>query len=223
MQSLMRRLRLRVRFLNRAGVTLPRVFAVSAAATIVLLIGVSLLVGIAGGKSPEDCAGGKVAGGSVGGAFELIDGDGRTVTDRDVITRPALIYFGYTFCPDVCPFDVARNVAAVDILAAQGIAALPVFVSVDPQRDTPEVVAEYAEAHHPELLGLTGTPEQVKAAADAYRVYFKAQESDEEFYLVDHTTFTYLMMPETGFADFFRRGDSAEAMAERAACFVEAA
>ncbi len=209
-------------FLNLKGVTLTKVYAVSAAAAVMLLIGVSLSFGIVGRKSPDDCAGGEVAGGSVGGPFELVDGDGRTVTDKDIITRPSLVYFGYTFCPDVCPFDVARNVAAVDILSAQGISATPVFISVDPQRDTPEVVAEYAEAHHPELIGLTGSPEQLKAAADAYRVYFKAQDSDDGFYLVDHTTFTYLMMPETGFADYFRRGDSAEAMAERTACFVEA-
>ena len=203
--------------------TLTKIYAVSAAAAIMLLISASLLFGIIGRKSPDDCAGGEVAGGSVGGPFELVDGDGRTVTDKDVITQPSLIYFGYTFCPDVCPFDLARNAAAVDILSAQGISVKPVFISVDPQRDTPEVVAEYAEAHHPELIGLTGSPEQLKAAADAYRVYFKAQDSDDGFYLVDHTTFTYLMFPETGFADYFRRGDSAEAMAERTACFVAAA
>lgn len=202
--------------------TLTKIYAAGAAAAIVLLIGASLVFAVIGRKSPDDCAGGAVAGGSVGGPFELVDGDGKTVTDKDVITRPSLIYFGYTFCPDICPFDVARNVAAVDILSAEGISVRPVFISVDPQRDTPEAVAEYAEAHHPELVGLTGSPEQLKAAADAYRVYFKAQDSDDEFYLVDHTTFTYLMLPETGFADYFRRGDSAEAMAERTACFVGA-
>ena len=134
---------------------------------------------------------------------------------RDVITEPSLVYFGYTFCPDVCPLDSARNAEAVDLLAKRGMSATPVFISVDPKRDTPEVVAEFTKWLHPKMIGLTGTPEQVKAASQAYRTYYKAHDDkDDEYYLVDHSTMTYLMLPEHGFVEFFRRDQSAEAVAE---------
>ena len=187
-----------------------------------LAVGITLGLEIFGRGSADGCAEGRIAGGSVGGPFELVDGNGRTVTDTDIITQPSLVYFGYTFCPDVCPFDVARNAVAVDILDGQGIDTAPVFVTVDPERDTPDVVSEFADAYHPKMIGLTGSSEQVKAAADAYRVYFKKQDSGGEDYLVDHTTFTYLMFPGNKFADYFRRDATPEDMARRVACFVEA-
>ena len=97
-----------------------------------------------------------------------------------MITEPALVYFGYTFCPDVCPLDSARNAEAVDLLAKRGMPATPVFISVDPKRDTPEVVAEFTTWLHPKMIGLTGTPEQVKAASQAYRTYYKAHDDEDE-------------------------------------------
>ncbi|QFS84647.1 hypothetical protein FIU97_17955 [Roseivivax sp. THAF40] len=169
------------------------------------------------------CRSGAVAG-DIGGPFELVNSAGVTVSDADIVTEPVLLYFGYSFCPDVCPFDVARNAEAVDILAERGIDVTPVFVSVDPARDTPEQVGAYAEAMHPDMIGLTGTPEQVKAAADAFRVFYRVPENPEdEFYIVDHTTFTYLLMPGEGFVEYFRRELSSTEMADRVACFAEAA
>lgn len=168
-----------------------------------------------------ECRGGAVAGGDIGGAFTLVDETGKTVTDKDVITKPSLVYFGYTFCPDVCPLDNARNADAVDILEEKGIEVTPVFISIDPERDTPEVVRDFTDNLHPRMIGLTGTPEQVKAASLAYKTYFKKQDSGDEFYLMDHSTFTYLVLPEKGFVDFFQRDDTAEQMADRVACFVE--
>lgn len=169
------------------------------------------------------CRSGAVAG-DIGGPFELVNSAGATVTDADIVTEPVLLYFGYSFCPDVCPFDVARNAEAVDILSERGIDVTPVFVSVDPARDTPEQVGAYAEAMHPDMIGLTGTPEQVKAAADAFRVFYRVPENPEdEFYIVDHTTFTYLLMPGEGFVEYFRRELSSTDMADRVACFAEAA
>jgi protein SCO1/2 len=178
-------------------------------------------------NSPDDplaqCRGGVVATGnaSIGGPFELISETGETVTEAEVLTKPALIYFGYTYCPDVCPMDVARNAEAVDLLQERGYDVLPVFVSVDPGRDTPEVVADFTDAMHPDMLGLTGSPEQVAAASRAYKTYFRKQDGDPDYYLVDHSTFTYLMLPNSGFADFFRREDSPVQMAERVACFLD--
>jgi protein SCO1/2 len=154
----------------------------------------------------------------------LTNGAGETVTDADVITAPTLVYFGYTFCPDVCPLDAARNGEAVALLEERGHDVNSVFISVDPERDTPEMVSDYASYMHERMVGLTGTPEQVKAASRAYKTYYKKQtpkDGDDEYYLMDHSTFTYLMFPETGFAEFYRRDMTAEKMAESVACFIE--
>ncbi|MCR9127373.1 MAG: SCO family protein [Rhodobacteraceae bacterium] len=160
-------------------------------------------------------------GGQIGGPFELIDSAGRTVTDVDVITGPSLIYFGYTFCPDVCPLDVARNALTVDVLEEQGLTVTPVFISVDPARDTPAVVGDFAANLHENMIGLTGSPEQIKAASAAYKTYYKAHPAEDEYYLVDHSTFSYLVFPEHGFVEFFRRDLEPEAMAEKIACFID--
>ncbi len=174
------------------------------------------------GDQFAQCRAGQVAGGAgaIGGPFELIDAEGRTVTDTDVITEPAILYFGYTFCPDICPLDVARNVSAVDILAERGHSVTPVFISIDPERDTPEVVGDFAANMHEKMIGLTGTPEQVKAASTAFRTYYSAQPADDDYYLVDHSTFSYLVLPEHGFVEFFRREVTPQQMADTVACFV---
>lgn len=167
------------------------------------------------------CRASSVAGGAtIGGPFELVREDGVTVTDAEVITAPTLIYFGYTFCPDICPLDTARNAEAVEILEADGVMATPVMISIDPERDTPEVLAEFTDYLHPRMVGLTGSEAQVKAASQAYRTYYKRQPADDEYYLVDHSTHTYLVLPEHGFVEFFRRDITAETMAETVACFA---
>ncbi|WP_126975200.1 SCO family protein [Frigidibacter oleivorans] len=200
----------------------------AAAAVSVLAIGLVATYAITSGGGADqfaDCRQGAVAGGAgaIGGPFELVDEDGRTVTDAEVITQPSLLYFGYTFCPDVCPLDVARNAEATDALEEMGYEVQPVFISIDPKRDTPEVVKEFTEIMHPRMLGLTGSEDQVRAASQAYRTYYKAQDSGDEFYLVDHSTQTYLVLPEHGFVEYFNRDVTPQDMAERTACFVEAA
>lgn len=176
------------------------------------------------GSSGEDqfaaCRGGTVAG-SIGGPFELVNGAGETVTDADVITKPTIIYFGYTYCPDVCPFDVARNDEAAGLLVEQGLDAQSLFISVDPERDTPEVMADF-QSYYDYTVALTGSDEQVKAASKAYRTYYQRQPSEDEFYLVNHSTQSYLVLPEHGFVDFFRRDESVEDLAQRTACFANA-
>ena len=170
-----------------------------------------------------ECRSATVAGGSgaIGGAFTLIDSTGKTVTDKEVLAKPSLVYFGYSFCPDVCPLDNARNVEAVDLLADKGYDVTPVFITIDPARDTPAVVKEFSANLSPKMVGLTGTEDQIKAASKAYKTYFKKQDSSDQYYLMDHSTFTYLMLPETGFADFFGRDDTAQQMADRTACFID--
>ena len=178
-------------------------------------------------SSDEDqfaqCRGSAVAGGesAIGGPFELVSEDGVTVTDKDIVTEPTILYFGYTFCPDVCPMDTSRNAEATEILENRGIIATPVMISIDPERDTPEVMKEFTDYLHPRMIGLTGSAEQVKAASRAYRTYYKKQPAEDEYYLVDHSTFTYLVLPEHGFVEYFRRDVTAEQMADTVACFAE--
>lgn len=169
------------------------------------------------------CRSSAVAGGTaaIGGPFELVDEAGVTVTDAEVLVDPSLIYFGYTFCPDVCPMDVSRNAEAVEILEGKGKRVQPVMITIDPERDTPEVLAEFTDYMHPRMVGLTGSAEQIKAASQAYRTYYRRQPSDDEFYLVDHSTFTYLTLPGHGFVEYFRRDVSPEKMAKTVGCFVD--
>lgn len=205
---------------------MTRLFSILAGLAVIALLAVTYFIGQ---KSDDDdqfaqCRGGAVAGGTsaIGGPFTLVSETGETVTEKDVIDEPTLLYFGYTFCPDVCPIDNARNIAAVDILEERGMRVKPVFITVDPERDTVDVMREFTDAFHPRLLGLTGSAEQVKAASQAYRTFYAKQPSDdEEYYLVDHSTFTYLALPEYGFVEFFRRDDTPEQMADRVQCYVE--
>lgn len=171
----------------------------------------------------DQCRATSIAGGagSIGGAFELVDHTGRIVTDADFADRPTLIYFGYTFCPDVCPLDTARNAQAVDMLADKGYDVTPVFISVDHKRDTQEALAEFVRFMHPEMIGLTGSEEQIRTAARAYRMYYAVQETDDDFYLIDHSTFSYLLLPGHGFVEVIRRDQSPEQVADMLACFID--
>lgn len=209
---------------------MSRVYAIASVALISLLVlgaGLAVLMGRTDGESDifAECRASTVAGGAdLGGPFTLVSETGETVTDADVITGPTILYFGYTFCPDVCPLDTVRNAEAVDILETLGHDVWPVMISVDPERDTPEVMAAFTDNVHPRMLGLTGTPEQTDAAADAYRVYYRVnREGDDPYYLVDHSAFAYLVMPEHGFVEFFNRETTPQQMADTAACFIEAA
>lgn len=196
-------------------------------ATVVLAVGLGAMWLLTRGAGSDDkyaqCRTSQIAGGSatIGGPFELINAKGETVTDTDVITEPTLVYFGYTFCPDVCPLDMSRNVEASDILTERGQSMTPLFISVDPDRDTPEVVGDFAYNLGGKTVGLTGTPEQVKSASQAYKTYYKAHDKSDEYYLVDHSTFSYLVTPEDGFVEFFDRNASAEQLADQLGCFLE--
>jgi protein SCO1/2 len=203
---------------------MTRIVAICAAVVALGFLAITLFLGFGddGDDKYAQCKNSAVAGGGdLGGPFELVNSVGQTVTDTDVITEPSLIYFGYTFCPDVCPLDVARNAGAIDVLAERGMSVTPVFISIDSARDTPEIVGEFADNMHPKMIGLTGSPEQVKAASMAYRTYYKAHEAEDEFYLVDHSTFSYLVIPGEGFVDFFRRDVTPDQVADKIECFIE--
>ena len=199
---------------------MSRLPLVAGAAAIAAVVGVTLSLTFNRGGELADCFGTSVAGGDIGGPFTLVDQTGTTMTDEEVITGPTLVYFGYGFCPDVCPIDNARNVAAVDLLAERGIDATPVFITVDPARDTPDFMADYTANMHPEMIGLTGSPEQIAAAADAYRVVYSRNGDDPDYYLMNHSAFTYLMMPQMGFVTFFNRDATPAQVADQTACAV---
>ncbi|WGW04554.1 SCO family protein [Tropicibacter oceani] len=181
-------------------------------------------MGAKGGDQFAQCRSTAIAGGSgqIGGPLTLVNKDGETVTDADFITEPTLLYFGYTFCPDVCPLDTVRNADAVDVLADRGYSVTPVFVTIDPNRDTPQAVGDFAANIHEKMIGLTGSEEQIKAASQTYRTYYKRQPGEDDYYLVDHSTFTYLVLPDHGFVEYFRREVSPDEMATKVACFVDA-
>lgn len=152
----------------------------------------------------------------VGGPFEMIDQDGRAVTDASFRGKYMLVYFGYSFCPDVCPTSLSRNADALALIGRQADKIVPVFVSVDPERDTPERMKEYAAAFGPQFIGLTGTPEQVAAVAKAYRVYYAKSDQPNlpGGYAVDHSSLTYLMGPDGALVQVFRDQLTAEQLAE---------
>ena len=207
---------------------MPRFAAIAASALVVVLLAVGTLYALLP-RGDEDvfaqCREAQVAGGSIGGPFELQDKTGATVTDADVITGPSLVYFGYTFCPDVCPLDNARNAEAVEILESRGQMVQPVFISIDPDRDTPEILRDFTDNLHERMLGLTGSPEQVAAASKAYRTYYKKHDPEpgnEEFYLVDHSTWSYLVFPGEGLVGLFKRDETPQTMADRIGCFLDA-
>ncbi|WP_112312094.1 SCO family protein [Pseudogemmobacter bohemicus] len=202
-----------------------RIYAIGAVGLMAALIGGTAGYLFFAGDSRADplaqCREGNVGSADIGGPFTLLDKTGTEITDKEVITRPTLVYFGYTFCADVCPFDMSRNAEALDLLEAEGRDVGLAFITVDPKRDTPEVAGEYAEAYKADAIGLSGTQEQIDAAAKAYRVYYKVQPATDDYYLVDHSAFTYLMLPGIGFADFYRREATPEQIAKGVGCMLD--
>lgn len=202
-----------------------RTIALSAGALVVAGLAASyVLTRGGGGEDPfAPCRTAVLGGaGKIGGPFTLTDENGNSVTDAQVLAKPSLVYFGYTYCPDICPVDTARNAEAIDILDEKGFDVTPVFVSVDPRRDSPQVLKDWTENVHPKMVGLTGTPEQIKAAAQAYKVLYQVPENPaDDSYIVNHTTFSYLMMPGSGFAEVFTREVTAPQMADSIACYIE--
>ncbi len=155
----------------------------------------------------------------IGGPFTLVNQDGKTVTEVDFLGSHMLVYFGYTYCPDVCPTSLSAMAGALDILGPKADKITPVFITVDPERDDPAALKSYIEHFHPRLVGLTGSVEQVKAAAKAYKAYY-AKSGDgynDGEYAMDHSSITYLMGPDGLFVTHFGHGVEGEVMAKKLA------
>ena len=152
----------------------------------------------------------------VGGPFTLSDQDGKKITDKDFLGKYMLVFFGYTYCPDICPTELQVMSAALDSLGAKADDIQPIFITFDPQRDTPEVLKQYISNFHPRFVGLTGTPEEIAVAAKAYRVFYNKLEntSGPDTYLMDHSTITYLMDKQGKFLKHFSYSTDAAALAQ---------
>lgn len=179
---------------------------------ILLIVGVLMLVAVL----PATTATKDARAADIGGAFELVDHTGRVTTDADFRGKYLLVFFGYTYCPDVCPTELAVMGQALDELGDTAEQIQPLFITVDPARDTVERLAEYVPVFHPRLIGLTGSVAQVARAAKAYRVYFREapQESPEADYLMEHSAIVYLMSPAGEYVMHFVFGQGPEKMAE---------
>lgn len=151
---------------------------------------------------------------AIGGPFSLVDHLGRSVNEGSFKGRFMLVFFGYTFCPDVCPSTLTEIGYALDMLGAEGERVTPVFITVDPERDTPENLKEYLSYFHPRIVGLSGTPSQVKAAAKAYKVSF-AKTPAEQDYDMEHTATVFLMGPDGAYRAHFSNATDARTMAAK--------
>lgn len=155
----------------------------------------------------------------------LQDENGWVVSLRKIISKPSLIYFGYTMCPDVCPTDVARNVESVQMLLESNIESQAIFISIDGERDDASAIKRFTRRINSKLVGLTGNEEQIHQAAKLFRVYYRSmreKSANNASYLVDHSTFTYLALPDLDEVYAFRRDMRAEDLAEAVACYSSA-
>jgi len=155
----------------------------------------------------------------IGGPFNLVNQDGVAVSEADFKGQYMLVYFGYTYCPDVCPTSLSTMATALDILGPKADKITPIFITVDPERDDAEALKTYVGYFHPRLVGLTGSVAQIKAVAKAYKAYF-AKSGDgynDGDYTMDHSSITYLMGPDGKFVTHFGHGVDAEAMAKKLA------
>jgi protein SCO1/2 len=183
---------------------------------VVLVVGVSALWFTGQGAHWLDAASniGMPGGVAVGGPFALVDTKGRPTTDADFRGRWMLVFFGYIYCPDVCPTELQTMANAIDALGPEAAKIVPVFITIDPERDTPAKLGEYVKAFDPRMVGLTGSVDAITAVAKAYRVYYaKVPQKNSNFYLMDHSAFIYLIGPDGAFRALFRPGMKAQELA----------
>lgn len=193
----------------------PRIIIFATAAFILGALGAFVLINLTGQASGPVVS--QVSGKAlIGGPFTLTDHTGKTVTEKDFEGRFTIVYFGFTYCPDVCPAELQVITAALEHLGEKANEVTPVFISVDPKRDTVEQMASYVKHFHKRLVGLTGTAEQVRAVAKAYRVYFAEvkDETSSAGYSVDHSSVVYLMDPKGEYLAHFSYGTDPKKMAE---------
>jgi len=172
---------------------ITRLLLVASVAALILGAGMIAVMFVEGRSFHPASAANTAAGATIGGPFTLVGSDGKTVTDQRYRGKLLLIYFGYTFCPDICPTTLNNVAQALIALENRADEVVPVFITIDPKRDTPKVIGPYVKSFDPRIVGLTGSPAQIAAVAKEYRVYYAAQPAQGSDYLVDHSSFLYLM------------------------------
>jgi protein SCO1/2 len=189
----------------RGGRPAPLVYGIVGLVVTVLILGTGAFVWLSQGSTAS----------LVGGPFTLEDGDSRQISDRDFRGKYMLVYFGYTFCPDVCPTTLGEVANALDRLGAKADRLQVIFITVDPKRDTPAVIKQYVAAFTPRLLGLTGTEEQIANVAKEYRVYYAEHRTGPgpNDYAMDHSSVLYLMGPDGKFIGPIRADEDGAQMA----------
>ena len=187
-------------------------FAVLLAGLVILGVGAFLALSLH--ETPRGAAGTLLAS-AIGGPFRLVDQNGKTVTDGDLKGKWSLVYFGYTHCPDACPTALNDIAIALDELGPQRSAVRPVFITVDPERDTAEVLKAYVTSFDAPIMALTGTPEEIAQAAKEYRVYYAKHPEAGGDYSMDHSSVIYVMDPEGRFTASFTHENTPEDIAER--------
>ena len=190
--------------------------------TLYAVVGLLLALLLIGTGAYVWFSGGTPAGVTVGGPFALLDGDGKAVSEKDFRGKYMLVYFGYTFCPDVCPTTLNAVSDALDKIGAKADKVRPLFITVDPKRDTPAVVKQFAAAFGPRMTGLTGSAAQIAAVAKAYRVFYAEHRSGAgpDDYTMDHSSVLYLMGPDGRFIAPIRAELAPDAMAASLAKLV---
>jgi len=166
---------------------------------------VVLLAWVGRSVAPEETLSRTNGSSLIHGAFELQNAQGKTVTEKQFKGRYMLVYFGYTYCPDICPTTLLLVQNALNRMGAQANKVQPIFISIDPERDTPKTVGEYASHFGPRLIGLSGSPAQIKQVAENYKVYYsKVTDTDSALgYVMDHSGFLYLMGPDANYITHF--------------------
>jgi protein SCO1/2 len=191
-----------------------RFFLVTALFAGLVILGAGAFLALSLHETPRGAAGTLLAS-AIGGPFRLVDQNGKTVTDADLKGKWSLVYFGYTHCPDACPTALNDISIALDELGPQRNEVRPVFVTVDPERDTPEVLKSYVTAFDAPILALSGTPEEIAQAAKGYRVYYAKHPEAGGDYSMDHSSVIYVMDPQGRFTASFTQENSPEEIAER--------
>jgi protein SCO1/2 len=158
----------------------------------------------------------------IGGPFQLVGEDGKIVTDQDFRGRHLLVFFGFTHCPDICPAELQIISQALDRLGNKAKSVVPVFITLDPERDSPAAVGRYVKSFGETFVGLSGSPEAIAAAAKAYRVAYSKVENKEspQDYSIDHSALVYLMGPDGKYLTHFAYGTDPEKMAEKLAKYL---
>ena len=192
-------------------------FLAAAGAIAAVIVGVMIDAGL---RTPAACGSSTVGDASIGGALPPIDHNGQRRGTEPVSATPMLVYFGYTYCPDICPMDAVRMSGAAYALDERDIEITPVFVTIDPARDQPEMLAEFVEALHPRTIGLTGNDQDIAKAAEDWRIYYRRGDGPDEFYLMDHSTITYLSDPDGRYLAHFTREATVEDIVETAECLL---